>query len=179
MTSVGYQTKFADRKSFQVVLGLFCGIAVITVIMRLALRVFTRRKLNLSDYLVFFGLACLGAATGLIYSFTRMIFLSNAVRLDPSVSPTFGEIAQLTDSLKIIYSFLALIWTTTFAVKLSFLVFFKKLIDRVSRKITIYYWFLVVFTMVSWMFVVSEPFVLCPYFGLQTGVPPRPGSRWN
>ena len=159
------------------VLGLFCGIATVTVIVRLALRIFTRNKLQLGDYLVLFGLACLGAATYLIYDFARMIFLSNAVRLDPSVIPTFGEIAQLMDSLKIIYSFLALIWTTTFAVKLSFLVFFKKLIDRVSKKITLYYWFVVVFTVVSWMFIVSEPFILCPYFGIETGKSLQPASR--
>lgn len=118
-------------------LGLFCGIAVVTVITRLALRVFIRHKLYLDDYFLLFGLACLGAATYLLYSIFRMIFLSNVVRQDPSIFPTVSKIIQLINSLKIIYSFLALIWTTTFAVKLSFLVFFKQLIERVSKQITI------------------------------------------
>lgn len=140
-------------------------------IMRLALRVFTRRKLYLDDYVLIFGLACLAAATSLVYSFSPVIFLSNAVRLDPSVFPTLSETTKLIDSLKIIDSFLALIWTTTFAVKLSFLIFFKQLIERVSRKITIYYWVVVVFTILTWMFLVSEAFILCPYFGLETREP--------
>ena len=145
--------------------------------MRLALRIFTRRKLFLDDYILLFGLACLGAATGLVYSFSQLIFLSNAVRLDSTVFPTLDETNQLINSLKIIDSFLALIWTTTFAVKLSFLVFFKQLIERVSKKITIYYWVVVVFTIVTWMFLVSEAFILCPYFGLKTGELSYPGTR--
>lgn len=170
---------FADRNTCQVVLGLFCGIAVVTIIVRLAIRIFTRSKLYLDDYLLLFGLACLGAATYLTYSFSSMIFLSNASRLDPSVLPTFSELARLTGSLKIIYSFLAMIWTTTFAVKLSFLVFFKKLIDRVSKQINIYYWIVVVFTVVSWMFIVGEPFILCPYFGTKTREPLLSCSRYH
>lgn len=140
-------------------------------IMRLALRIFTRRRLYLDDYILLFGLACLAAATYLVYSFSHLIFLSNAVRLDPLVSPTFSETTKLINSLKIIDSFLALIWTTTFAVKLSFLVFFKQLIERVSKKITIYYWVVVVFTVLTWMFLVSEAFILCPYFGFKTCEP--------
>lgn len=171
--------RFADRNTCQVVLGLFCGIAVFTVIVRLAIRIFTRSKLCLDDYLLLFGLACLGAATYLIYSFSRMIFLSDAIRLDPSFSPTFSEVTQLSGSRKIIYSFLATIWTTTFAVKLSFLVFFKKLIERVSKQINIYYWVIVVFTVVSWMFIVGEPFILCPYFGIKTREPLFSCSRYH
>lgn len=137
-------------------------------IMRLALRIFTRRRLYLDDYILFFGLACLTAATYLVYSFSHLIFLSNAVRLDPLVAPTLSETTKLINSLKIIDSFLALIWTTTFAVKLSFLVFFKQLIERVSKKITIYYWVVVGVTILTWMFLVSEAFILCPYFGFKT-----------
>ena len=153
----------------QIVLGLFCGLAITTMIARLALRIMTRHKLYLDDFVLLLGLACLSAATYLIYTFSHTIFLSNAVRLDPSITLTLDEITQLINSLKIIYSFLALIWTTTYSVKLSFLIFFKKMISRVSKKIIIYYRIVIVITIIAWMFVVSEPFILCPYFGMKTG----------
>lgn len=179
MYNIYDHARFADRNTCQIVLGLFCGIAVFTIIVRFAIRIFTRSKLYLDDYILLLGLACLVAATYLIYSFSRMIFLCNAIKLDPSISPTFSEMTQLSGSLKIIYSFLATIWTTTFAVKLSFLVFFKKLIERLSKQINIYYWIIVVFTVVSWMFVIAEPFILCPYFGIENRGPLLSCSRYH
>ena len=139
--------------------------------MRLALRIFTRSKLFPDDYLVLFGLTCLGAATYLMYSFSLVIFLSNAIRLLPSDSPTLTLVTQLGRLLKNTYLFLALVWTTTFTVKLSFLVFFKKIIERLPKQIIIYCWIIVVFTVLSWMFIVCEPFILCPYFGVKAREP--------
>ncbi|KAF1993796.1 hypothetical protein P154DRAFT_540088 [Amniculicola lignicola CBS 123094] len=72
----------------------------------------------------------------------------------------------LLNTTKWIDIYPAFIWTATFAIKFSFLAFFKGLIRDVSVKLTWYYWFVVVFTGMTWTFLVAEPFILCPYFGL-------------
>lgn len=161
--------KLADRNTCQVVLGLFGGISVVLILVQLFIRIHTRRKLYLDDYVLLFGLACLGAASYLGFTHSRAIFVHQATRIRPKIVATIGELMEQQNSLKILDSFLALIWTTTFSVKLSFLIFFKQLIDRVSRRILIYLWTVVVFTVVSWMFIVSEPFILCHYFGFEAG----------
>ena len=80
-----------------------------------------------------------------------------------------GQLEYLLEiSTTKIHAFLAFIWTTIFAVKFSFLAFFKKLIERVS-KIHTYYWIVVAITAVSWPFLVVEPFILCHHFGFEAG----------
>jgi hypothetical protein len=152
----------------QILLGLFFGIAAITVIVRLILRTFSRHKLYFDDYLVIFGLLCLGAATGIIYAFSHIVFLLNAIRFDSRILPTNSEKAQFINSSKFMYSYVALVWTATYAVKFSFLVFFKQIIEKVSKRITIYYWTIVALCVLSWMFSLSSPFIACPYFGIES-----------
>ncbi|KAI0414323.1 hypothetical protein F5X98DRAFT_390042 [Xylaria grammica] len=42
----------------------------------------------------------------------------------------------------------------------------RPLLWHISRGVNWYYWFIVVFSVVSWAFVVAEPFIICPYFGV-------------
>lgn len=159
----------ADRNTCQVVPGLFYGISVVLIMVQLVIRIYTRRKLYIGDCVLLFGLACLSAATYLDFTRSRMVFLNNALRIRPKIVPTVSELMDLLNSMKFLHLYLALIWTTTFSVKLSFLIFFKQLIDRVSGRTTIFFWIVVAFTVVSWMFIVSEPFILCPYFDSKAG----------
>lgn len=168
----------ADRNICQVVLGLFSGTSVVLIMMQLVIRIHLRHKLYIDDCVLLFGLTCLGAATYFDFTHSRLIFLHNALRIKPKIVPSVNELMQLQNSMKILHSFLALIWTTTFFVKFSFLIFFRQLIDRVSKRITIYFWIVVIFIVFSWMFIVSEPFILCPYFDFKacefSFLPPPP-----
>lgn len=60
---------------------------------------------------------------------------------------------------------LAITWTTTFLVKFSFLAFFRQLIRNVDG-IQYYYWGVVALTLLTWMFLTSEAFILCSDFGI-------------
>lgn len=160
---------FADRNTPQVVLGLFCGISIVLIMMQFVIRIHIQRKLYIDDYVLLFGLTCLSAASCLGFTRSRLIFLHNAFRIKPKIIPTVNELMQLQNSMKIFHCFLALIWTTIFSVKLSLLIFFKQLIDRVFRRIAIYLWIVASFTIVSWMFIVSEPYIICPYFSFDAG----------
>ena len=161
----------ADGNTCQVVSHLFSGISLVTIIVRLIIRIHARHRLYIDDYLLLFGLACLAATTYLHITYSNLIFLYNALRIRPKIILHVNELMQLQDALKFLYSYLAFIWTTTFSVKLSFLIFFKQLIDRVSRPISIYHWIVVVCTLVSWIFIVLEPFILCRHFGFESREP--------
>ena len=135
----------------------------------MGIRIRARRNLYLDDYVVLAGVMCLCAATGLLYHYCDYYFLSGALKRDPALFVHLTP-AQLKNLLKIsttyIHAFLAFIWTTIFAVKFSFLIFFKKLIERVT-KIQTYYWIVVAITLISWPFLVVEPLILCHYFGAE------------
>ena len=133
------------------------------------IRIRTRYKLYIDDFFLIFGVICLSAATCLVYTHSRLIFLYNAIRIKPAIIPTVNELMQLQNAMKILDSYLAVVWTTTFSVKFSFLIFFKRFIDRVSRRMTIYLWTVAVLTVFSWMFIIIEPFIVCPHFGFDAG----------
>lgn len=125
------------------------------------------RRPTLDDYLVFFSTLCLIAATGVFFADFEYLYLSQALFMDPLIvlktpAPKLIRATQL--HLPYLNAYLSLLWTATFAVKFSFLAFFRQLLQSVSNMRT-YYWIVVAFTTVSWIFVIGEPFILCHYFG--------------
>ncbi|KAK0637869.1 hypothetical protein DIS24_g10386 [Lasiodiplodia hormozganensis] len=159
-----------DRLAFQVNIGVFTGLAILTVIVRFVIRLHKLRALYLDDYLLIFGAACLVVALAMLYWYGRDLFLVEALNMMPTkvTLASLDELNSLFETNKIIQVFLAMIWTSTFAVKFSFLAFFKTLVwTKLSRRMAWYFWFVVVLTALSWGFVVSEGFILCPYFGTE------------
>lgn len=96
---------------------------------------------------------------------TRYFFLLEAFCGNQTVPFLFTtqDILDLMAAPPLIDSLSCLIWTATFFVKFSFLALFKGLIGRVSRRIDIYYWIVVVFTMLSWLSVLTHPFLFCKF----------------
>ena len=158
-----------ERTTMQIVTGVSCVLAVLAVAGRLAIRVYTRRRLFLDDFLVIFGLGCLCTATALSYHTTRTLPLGEVYQRYSDIVISAEQNQSLLSDMKYAASVFCLVWTTTFAVKFSFLVLFWQLLQRVSKWLTRYYWVVVGTCVISWLFVISEPFVLCHYFDLSTG----------
>lgn len=151
----------------QGIIGALFGVAVLIVAARIGMRWRLRRRLYLDDFFLIFGLACLCGATGIILVSVRKIFLTEAILVDQSFLLTKeGAFSVANTAPAIINSFLVLTWTVVISVKFSFLALFRLLIQRISWKITIYYWFVVVFTVITWIYMVSEAFIVCPAFGV-------------
>lgn len=113
--------------------------------------------------MVLFGAMCLSAAIGIVYQKCDFGFLVSALQNDSSFALKLNanQIIDLTTTpFAILHAFFALTWTAIFAVKFSFLIFFKKLITRVT-KIQPYYWTVGAIVMVSWLFMVVEPLAVC------------------
>ena len=154
----------------QATVGVFFGLSIISILARAGIRLRTRRALSLDDYLLFAGAAVLAGATALMYTILDNLYLATAIQLDPSIvfrvdSDRLTHL--LMNATQQNHAFLILAWTATFLVKFSFLAFFRQLIWNVVG-IRRYYWVVVGATVVSWLFLISEPFILCSDFGLET-----------
>lgn len=132
----------------------------------MVIRLTYQKQLRLDDAFLILAAACLCAATGILYNITYFLYLHAAALLAPEVLPeVLAHFDELLNLQKKVYPFLSMIWTTTFAVKGCFLAFMHPLVWHISRKVKWYFWSVVVFCIISWMFVIVDPFIICPYFG--------------
>lgn len=168
-TEIVLVTIRTKRRPMQIVTGVSCVITTLAVAGRLAIRIYTRRRLYLHDVVVIFGLGCLCTATALSYRMTRTLPLGEVLRRYSDTVISAEQNQSLLSNMEYAASVFCLIWTTTYAIKFSFLVLFWQLLQRVSKWLTRYFWVVVGTCIISWLFVISEPFVLCQYFGISTG----------
>jgi hypothetical protein len=151
-------------------LWLFFGIAMLSVLGRVIMRLRAWRRLGVDDYFLFAGAVLLTAATALLYKMVDQLFLFGAIQRDVSIisQVNAGELQDIIDnSAARTMTIVVLTWTAMFAVKFSFLAFFRQLVANVD-KIQHYYWGIVAFTVVAWAFFVGQAFILCPYFGAES-----------
>jgi hypothetical protein len=101
-----------------------------------------------------------------MYHITYFLYMHAAALLAPMVlSEVFEHFGEILNRQKKVYPLLAMLRTTTFAAKVFFLVFMHPLVWHISRVNKWYYWFVFGFYVASWMFVIVDPFIICPYFG--------------
>jgi hypothetical protein len=154
------------------VTGLFFALSAISVIGRIGIRIHARKPPSADDYLVFFGLAALIAGSGVLWSNLNNMYLIQVLYVDPSIAfrvKSKDLFTAMSHFMARQVTSLALLWTATFAVKFSFLAFFWSLVQSVDN-IRKYYWFVVMATFISWLFVIVEPFILCSKFGMESGM---------
>ena len=154
--------------------GIFITLSIISLLARILLRFRAGRGLYLDDYLVLIGTICLSAETVLFYQECNDFMLASAIQNDPAlvvqIGPGWIE-HQIGHSLANFVASFALVWAAIFAIKCSFLAWFRVLIERVTG-IRVYYWFVVVVTVASWLVVMLEPTFLChhPRLSLRTDI---------
>lgn len=149
-------------------MGVFFALSILSVVARVAIRLKTLRRLSLDDYLLFMAATALTVTTGLLLHSCDRIYLSAALQKDPALAFLISSellMDLLNHATQQFHTFLILAWTAIFFVKFSFLAFFRQLIwkTRVQR----YYWAVVGITIVSYLFFVAEPFILCSEFGIK------------
>jgi hypothetical protein len=136
----------------------------------MAIRLTFQKTLRLDDTFLILAVVCLCAATGILYNIDYFLYLHATTLFIPELLPyLLGEYTKVLLCQVLVYPYLALIWTTTFGIKGCFLAFMRPLVWHVSRVMNWYFWFIVVFTAVTWAFVVADPFIICPYFRLEAG----------
>lgn len=137
-------------------------IACFTLVARILVRISTRRRLYLDDVFIVLGFIFLSGSTYLVLHFARSMFMIESVLTGLVQYVMIEDLLRLTNSLSSEQAFNCLSWSAVFCVKFSFLALFKVLIRRLSRRLTIYYWMVVGVTIMTWVFLASSIFILCP-----------------
>jgi hypothetical protein len=153
------------------------ALSIIAAIVRTTIRTRSQGRFLLDDYLLLFGYVTLTAGTTLLYIILDDVYWYMGLILNPNSPSTFQAFAapdffDLVKSFQqLTFAFVALTWTTIFAVKLSFLLFFRQMVNRL-RNVIIYWWIVVGVTLVSYCYCVAGIFIACPHFGLEA-------CKWN
>ncbi|CAF9926509.1 MAG: hypothetical protein ALECFALPRED_003458 [Alectoria fallacina] len=150
------------------------AIAITLVLSRFAIRLFIAKKTTIdnilvSDMLVLVALVTLVTMAGLYGQIIPIMFdldLAAAGKPPPETMHEFDERADRY--LRIQFVIIILFWTCVWAVKLSILVFYKSLFDRLSRKYLYAWWALVSFVALTyvgcWVFQFESCSPLKSYF---------------
>ncbi|KAH7303052.1 hypothetical protein B0I35DRAFT_447282 [Stachybotrys elegans] len=155
-----------DRLAFVISGSILFGIAILCVLVRFIIRARSRR-LRWDDGLVLIASAFLAAAFGLCLDLILpTLYLIEALNAG-LVFPFREEFADM-----ITFSEWAAIWAAMnygaiYFVKFAFLSFFHVLVRDMPRKVTVFYWASVGFTVACWIYTVLSLIIVCPHFGAE------------
>ncbi|KAI0857390.1 hypothetical protein F4860DRAFT_517974 [Xylaria cubensis] len=153
-----------DKQRFMISLSVLFGTAILSVVVRLAIRIFGHVPWSLDDGLVVTAAALLASGFAACLHNLNSIYLLEAI--NKGIVFPFQE--DLTNTLSIqkwstITAFL--VWTSVYLVKFTFLYFFHTLVWGMPRGITILYWSTVGLSITFWILTILRPVIICPHFG--------------
>ncbi|KAF7502321.1 hypothetical protein GJ744_006131 [Endocarpon pusillum] len=153
---------------FKIAVGILFGLAVLCLLLRILIRLVIRRRLFLDDSFLIFSFVCLTGSTVILYKRIYMIYLEFSMMAgDPTASIlAFQQKDELLKQSKWSLAYFLFLWTSIFAVKWCYFAFFYPLLRAMWKWIIYYYWFAIIFSISSWMFLVlGERLIACPYIG--------------
>lgn len=112
-------------------------------------------------------MALLLVFTPSLYLLESFVMSSPAMASPEEMAEIMLQLEQpLFKYLKLSDTYYVMTWTAIFAVKFSFLFFFRVLIRRV-RAITLYWQIVSVVTVLVWVYCIAGSFIICPYFDIR------------
>jgi hypothetical protein len=122
-------------------------ICLFTTISRLYIRVFVQREFTIDDGLILVGFCCLVAGLVLFYTIAEEQFLVSDLTYN-KVEALFRAppnwLDQVMDYEKQVITSLLCTWAAIVCVKMSFIFFFRKLVERI-RSMMIFWWVVLLF----------------------------------
>ncbi|PLB54899.1 hypothetical protein P170DRAFT_483688 [Aspergillus steynii IBT 23096] len=154
------------KNAFIASISALLALALLGVLMRFNIRFrLQKQKLKLDDVLLLVAVAFLLLSIIIMYRAVispMYMVMAMELRLEGVVPPP--DIEDISQKYHMWSSIcLTTTWCAFSAVKLSFLVFFKRLIDRIPRW-QIYWWVITIFTISTLAYGVTVYFIGCPYF---------------
>ncbi|KAL8898723.1 MAG: hypothetical protein Q9207_006553 [Kuettlingeria erythrocarpa] len=164
-----------DKSAYIISTAVLLGFCALSVTLRFYIRVRLQREFSIDDAFLIVAFGCLICSMAVMYSVTidklyLVHDLSAALPFAMSVGFPIEDMPADSAFLGPVYEYLK--WITVnqtlagcsvFAVKFSFLFLFRKLIDRIPRLIT-YWWFAMAFNVLAFGYVFSTNFLNCPYY---------------
>ena len=137
------------------------GLAMIAATIRTVIRMRRFHKIAADDWALFFGVLLLIPGTVLLFVAVQSNYNSEKKAVDPNANP----IELLNDAVhgtQLVLAADVFLWLTVYAIKFSFLFFFRQLVDRLHG-LTIWWW--VVFSLLLPMGILNATtnFIACPH----------------
>ena len=167
--------------------GTLFGLALLTATARMVIRYHSQRQLHPDDFVLMFACLTFIASQILLYVLKiEEIYWSEAFILDPNSEKNLAVIFEDPEAFyrrmskiqRMIFASFALNWTSIYAVKICFLLFFHQMITRLRRLLLAWK---VIFgiTIFFWAFCICGTFIACPYFGPTASKPTLPPHPSN
>lgn len=155
-----------SKTAFKATVWVFFILAVLCTLARCAIRAFTRHRPSPDDYFVLLATAALAASWAVLLKTLDSLYVTEALNDHPGeFSITPAELPGLLAISKWSKILVVMAWLSIFAIKGAFLCFFHILIRQLSRKINIYFWFVVFFNTGCWLTLSFIDWAVCPYVG--------------
>lgn len=161
-----------DAEAQQAVVSVLFTVAMLATIGRLVIRFHYQNRLFADDYVLLFGCSSLVAAFTLVNVMFEDIYFEMSLILGPVElvlqESASGDFANHILTFQQLASFSGVMcWVIVFAVKMSFLLFFRQLVNRLRALLT--YWAVTVgIVVVSGIFCICSFFIGCPHFGVSS-----------
>ena len=140
------------------------GLAIIAFIIRSYIRIRINKNVHAEDFILLFAVVCLCAATGLAYTtMTAQYALLQLVLHGAEDDLAFKLLGEIPSISKEEDAATNLWWLVIFAVKMAFLLFFRRLISRL-RSLNVWWWFATTLTIAAGLVSVAASWLTCPYF---------------
>ncbi|KAL8970734.1 MAG: hypothetical protein Q9183_001383, partial [Haloplaca sp. 2 TL-2023] len=169
----------------QGLIGIFFGLAIATAAIRLILQIRTYRCLHVDDYFHIFACLCLTAGTILGYIHVGNLYHNQKITYNPQYALWLAAndlprlVAAIETYQKLYYVYTSLLWTSIFAVKVAYLGFFRRLIDRI-RSLIVFWRVVLGITIVSFPVCVLSIYLGCTKWGLEASSELRsPLAIWS
>lgn len=75
------------------------------------------------------------------------------------------EIDDASAQMSWSFAYITFLWTTIFMAKFCYFAFFHTLLLSMPRLWIRYYWTAIVFTAISWLYLIVQQLISCPHFG--------------
>jgi len=140
----------------------FLAIAILSALLRTGLRAHYYRSLGVDDFLLLFALCALGATAGVAWTIKDLFYLQIYVGLEwQAPDPDFFERMLVFEQRVVVAS--ALSWAAIYAVKFSFLLFFKKLVKKV-RPLEVHWWVVFGVLLIGALTSIPMAVIICPHY---------------
>ena len=130
-------------------------------------------RLHLDDYFLIFSCVCITVGTALCYVYIGLLYWIQELDLNPTrssylLAEHIDFIADINLIERLVSVFTTLMFTAIFAVKLAYLAFFRRLVDRI-RPLIIYWRVVTAITILSFPIGIILSFLACTQTGPDVG----------
>jgi len=151
------------------------ALTILIAFLHLYLKLRQTASLHLEDSVLLTSILCLIGSTAAIHLGLSDVYLTNVISANFSLVslPAPPDVINIAvKALRYTAAFHCLIWSAIFAVKVSFLCFFKQFVDDlafVNKNVRSYWWGILVLVGGGWAVTLSVPFIACPHRGGEAG----------